>query len=160
MSFRRLGVLPAIAFLCFSFFLGFQVHQTSINSLQSNSGTWHGKFTSQYNGQDIMNDVSLFITKEEQRISVSSELIGSPELGNFIYDARIKVLENDSGRVHLKLVDRELFGLDKFEKRSQLAPPAMSGLLTLEAWKLEDKDTLLVDVRYNSETSLTMILRR
>ncbi|MGF1721150.1 hypothetical protein L4D20_14020 [Vibrio kyushuensis] len=138
----------------FAFVIGHELHDPLNKLVSQHEGVWEGKSILSEHSGEVISHTTLVVNKDI-RISIDNQLGTS----NYTFDASLVLTESDSEYVRLELTNRQVTGLDAFQKETGIRMPTTGNLVELNMWRLEE-NRMFMDVTLNSGKHASYILTK
>ncbi|MGF1697771.1 hypothetical protein L4C54_19100 [Vibrio lamellibrachiae] len=161
MSKKKIGlVFVALLVVSVGYLLGAQWGDYRNDPLAELSGDWYGIVEFDVNGVTTKSTIRLLLHKGDYRTSVNTQVMEVPTSTNTVFDAKLKVLSIEEGKVRFEVVYRNSNRLAHFEEKTNVTLSSISSILTLEVWDYDGQDSLLLtgyDIRGVNVAQLTKL---
>ncbi|MGF1696230.1 hypothetical protein L4C54_11215 [Vibrio lamellibrachiae] len=132
-------MLPLLAFA-----VGHSLHDPLGKTVSQYQGVWEGKSVISKEYGEVISHATI-VVNNNIRLSLDNQL----GVSNYTFDASLALTEVDAEYARLELTDRQLTGLDAFQKETGIRMPTTGNLVEFYLWRLEE-NRIFLDVRLNN----------
>ncbi|MCK6262937.1 hypothetical protein KP803_06550 [Vibrio sp. ZSDE26] len=144
----------ALLFPLLAFAIGYLLHDPLKSQINQHRGVWEGKSIISADAGDVISHATL-VVNNHIRLSIDNQM----GVSNYTFDAYLTLSDIDDEYARLELTDRQVTGLDAFQKETGIRMPTTANLVELYMWQLEENRVFL-DVRLNNGKHASYVLTK